>query len=62
MPRMNAKEYFGLKNSIRLAICFQRSVHKVILEKKWYLTAFFPLMKSSILQLEKSTKYCKKWN
>ena len=52
------KKYFGLKNSIFNFVSIEVYVHKVILEKK-YFEAFFA-QNHKYLQLEKSTKYCRK--
>ena len=54
------KKYFGLKNSIFHFVSIDLSVHKVILEKKSILRHF--AQNHKYLQLEKSTKYCKKRN
>ena len=51
------KPVFWLEK-LYFSFCFHRSVHKVILEKKGILRHF--AQNHKYLQLEKSTKYCKK--
>ena len=54
---LRMKTVFWLEKQ-HFSVCFHRSVHKVILEKKSILRHF--AQNPKYLQLEKSTKYCKK--